>query len=139
MIDPELRFDPLLRARQRRVHNPGIVDERIDPWLLRCDLGCGANTVEVTKIQRQPDEIGIRRDPLDPRNGIQRPGLLAAAKQDASAAGGKHPRDFETDAGVGAGDDEAFSRLLWDLGFGETLAIKHFQSLSVSAYMLIYG
>ena len=108
------------------MHDPGIVDERIDPWLLRGDLGCGANAVEVTEVQRQPDEIGVRRDTLDPRDGILRPGLLAAAKQDARAPGGKHPRDFEPDARVGACDDEALPRLFGDVRFSETLTIRHF-------------
>src|SRR5438874_8711226 len=139
MIDAELRFEPLLRAGQRRIHDRGIVDERIDPLLLRGDLGCGANAVQVTEVERQPDEIGIRRDLLDPLNGIQRPGPVAAAKEDARAPGGKHSRDFETDPGIGACDDEGFSRLLGDVGFGETLAIRHFRSLYMSDYILIYG
>jgi len=108
MIDAELRFEPLLRAGQRRIHDPGIVDERIDARLFRGDLGCGANAVEVTEVKRQPDEIGIRRDPLDPPNGLLRPGPSAAAKEDARALGGKHPRDFEPDAGIGACEMNVF-------------------------------
>jgi hypothetical protein len=51
MIDPELRFEALFGAHQRRVHDAGIVDKCIYARLL-CRSSCSlTNTFDIAQIE----------------------------------------------------------------------------------------
>ena len=65
VIHPELRFKAVLRQRKRRVHDAGIVDQKIEPRFFFHLVRCRADAGEAGLIERDIDQIGQRIGRLD--------------------------------------------------------------------------
>jgi hypothetical protein len=65
--------------------------------------------------------------------------LIAAAKQNTCAPGGEDTRDFETDAGIGARNDEGLAGLVRNIGFGEALSFRHGGFFQMKVQMAAWG
>ena len=111
VIDPELQFEALGGQRPRRDHDARIVDEDVDarPGAYRGRRL--ANLIEIGEIEPHERQVGagnIVRDARHCRLGAR---CVAAGKHHRRSARCQDARDFETDAGIGAGDEEAATGL----------------------------
>ena len=52
MVGAELQLEAILRGGLRRPHHAGVVDQKIDPWIRRCQILRGsADRAERPKIE----------------------------------------------------------------------------------------
>lgn len=106
MVDAKLRFKTVVGAAEWRFHDPRIVDQSLQLWMLAVDLDRkGAQGSKI--VQRQPVHGQLcRRQRLPDFSSDTLPFLDPAyAHDDGHALLGQLLGGHQADAGIGAGDN----------------------------------
>ena len=98
VIHRELRLEPARVARERRGHDPGVVDQQLQCTIAESRGECidGRRRAEVELVDRDVGETGER--------GV-RFREIARGYDHLCTGGREHARSLESDAGVAAGHD----------------------------------
>jgi hypothetical protein len=105
VVHPELHLDALPGAGLVDRHQPGVVDEQVEP--ARLGRGERGDAVEVGQVQRAHRDRrgrGALADGDGGRFGLRR---VAAGQHDLGPVRGEAVRNLEPQSGVGSGDDRA--------------------------------
>jgi len=130
MIDAKLRFKPVGRFFTRRHHDPGIVQQHIEPRLRRHQFRGSANRLQVAQVQRHKTHVGFRIDGANIRHRRLRPFRRPATEQHPRAPAGKQLGSLVTQSAVRAGHEKDAPALVGHVHIGE-IADRHAAGLLV--------
>ena len=122
VIDRELQFAPGGGGGQRRHHHARIVDQEIDPLLVRGFFRRLPDRRDIGEVEMEEGEIGAFRSAPDIFDGFVRLVGIAAGEEHARAFSGQPACDLEADPRIRSGDDGRPAGLFGDIGIGETHA-----------------
>ncbi|CAO5192575.1 putative Endonuclease IV [Frankia sp. AiPs1] len=111
VVDAQRRVKTVLGGGRIRPHHPGIVDQQVNPGMLRPDPpGRRVHRPERGQVQVLHPHIGGGRAAgrgdlrADVGGGRLSQGHITTGQNDGGAVPGENSRGLETEAGVGAGD-----------------------------------
>ncbi|GAB4000831.1 hypothetical protein GCM10029992_34170 [Glycomyces albus] len=105
VVGGELRLVSLRAEPAGRGHDPGVVDQDIDPAAEVGGEGC--HRVQVEQIEVADLEIGAGMRVGDGGGGRAGLGLVADGHDHVRALGGERPRGSQAEAVAGPGDQDA--------------------------------
>ena len=117
VVDAELQLEPVGRASFVDRHQACVVDEQVEPLVLRLEtVGEGGHRGQVGQVELPDiDQRGRHLTQQLPAGGLG-PAGVAASQYDPGAAGGEHPGDLEAEARVGARHDGEAAGPVGDVG-----------------------